>query len=61
MSSWYRNAGRTAYHKARNDWVRSGKAVCGAQIRRPGFAARDTAEVERAGQRACKHCERKDS
>lgn len=56
---WYRNAGRGAYHKAREDWVRSGKAVCGAEIRRPGFVARDVAEVKRAGRRPCGHCEKR--
>jgi len=57
--AWYRNAGRGKYHRAREDWVRSGRAVCGANISRPGFVARDREEVERTRNGACKHCENK--
>ena len=60
--SWYRNAGRGAYHLERHDWVRSGKAVCGADIRHPGFVAdtrEDLALVR--GRRVCGHCERIDA
>jgi len=58
MTSWYRNAGRARYHKARTDWVRSGRAVCGADIRRPGYVA-DTLEQARYAKRpVCKHCAR---
>jgi hypothetical protein len=54
--TWYRNAGRTRYHLARTDYIRSGKGVCGATIPKPGFTARDSAEIGRAGQRPCDHC-----
>jgi hypothetical protein len=59
QNSWYRNAGRTVYHRAADNWIRRGKAVCGAKISRPGFVARDTAEIKRAGKRPCKRCKGK--
>ncbi len=56
---WYRNAGRTAYHKARTDWIRSGRAVCGADIRRAGFVADTVEQIARANKRACGHCKKR--
>lgn len=36
--SWYRNAGRgPRYHAGRPDWIRSGRAMCGADISRPTY------------------------
>ena len=32
---WYRNAGSKVYHKAAEDYVRTGKGICGADIGRP--------------------------
>lgn len=56
--SWYRNAGRrTKYHLAAPGWVRSGRAVCGANIARPGYVA-DKREQIPACVGACKRCER---
>lgn len=37
MAVWYRNAGSRTYHARAEDWVQTGKAVCGADLRRPGF------------------------
>lgn len=47
---WYRNSGRgdrpgvvnlnkarPKYHAAREDWIATGRAMCGASIARPGF------------------------
>ena len=31
------NPRRPRYHAAREDWVQSGRAVCGANISRPGW------------------------
>ena len=55
--SWYRNAGRTRYHAARPDWVRSGRALCGADIKRPGFVS-DNGPPAHPGTSlgACAHC-----
>jgi len=36
---WYRNASGRVYHKAANDWVRTGRAVCGANIARASYVA----------------------
>ena len=63
--SWYRNAGRgdnpgrkvnlnpnrPRFHKAREDWIRSGLAVCGADIRRAGFV-----QVRGIPSHACQRC-----
>jgi hypothetical protein len=36
--TWYRNySGR--YHRASDEWVRTGLAICGADISRPAFVA----------------------
>ena len=58
--AWYRNAGSRVYHRAEDGWVRSGKAICGADISRPGFVARDQKDLENCRHRACKHCLRRD-
>lgn len=61
MSSWYRNVGRTTkYHKAAPDWVKSGKAVCGEDIKRPAYVI-DTRKNEpyRSDSPFCKHCKGK--
>jgi hypothetical protein len=34
MTTWHRNAGARTYHADRPDWVRSGRALCGADIGR---------------------------
>jgi len=61
---WYRNAGRgddgrrvnllkgrPKFHEARADWVRSGLATCGADIRRAGFVTTTPTQ-----ERACARC-----
>lgn len=35
MPAWVRMAGSRRYHMEREDWVRTGRAVCGAAIPRP--------------------------
>ena len=59
--SWYRNAGRTRYHAARLDWIRSGRALCGADIRRPGFVSTGPPVHPGKSLGACGHCQRKDA
>lgn len=49
---WYANHGRAFHHEA-PDWVRSGKALCGASIRNPGWAV--TSPMPGV-QRLCKRC-----
>lgn len=42
MTTWYRNAGparRTSYHAAADDWVRTGRAICGRSIASPAFTS----------------------
>lgn len=62
--SWYRVANRWArYHTAGAPWVRTGRAICGADISRPGFAA-DACDVPTmratyGTKRVCGHCARK--
>lgn len=53
---WYRNGGRGAYHLAREDWIRSGKAVCGAAIPNPGYTAKDVAAAHATGRDVCRRC-----
>ncbi len=38
LNTWFRNAGSKRLHKPASDWVRSGRAVCGRDIGRAGFA-----------------------
>ena len=57
--SWYRNAGSARYHLARDDWTRTGRAVCGARIPRPGYVASTAEEATTARSEPCKHCARK--
>ena len=55
--SWYRNANRgNRYHMPRENYIRSGLGLCGANIGRAGFVARGLEEIERAGQKPCRHC-----
>jgi hypothetical protein len=54
MNKWYRNAGhKTAYHQARADWVRSGKAICGASIATPGYVCDNPINLTH---KVCKRC-----
>jgi hypothetical protein len=76
--SWYRNATRNdrtgsnftgagttvAYHAARADWIRSGRALCGVNISRPGYTiSADLADYEAKlaspHYRYCRRCQRK--
>jgi hypothetical protein len=58
VDRWYRNAGRGKYHKTTRDWVRSGLAVCGADIGRAGFTAK-AGELDRIPHtKICRHCTR---
>jgi len=36
--TWYRNV-KGQYHKPESTWIRSGLAVCGADISRPAYAS----------------------
>ncbi len=52
---WFRNAGNTTkYHLAVVDYIRTGKAVCGADISRPAYVidVRPMTQV-------CEHCVKK--
>ncbi len=55
---WFRRPGRK-YHRARSDWVQSGRGVCGADIRTPAYVADTLAEAERGKVGVCKTCVRK--
>lgn len=38
-ATWHRNAGSRTYHLDAPDWVRSGRAVCGADTSHPYVAS----------------------
>lgn len=65
MNTWYRNAGKGKYHLAGDDWVRTGRAVCGRDISKPAFSKRATEDMlvsmEDAGKYFCKDCMKKQS
>jgi len=59
--TWYRNVlGPSRYHLAREDWIRSGRAVCGADIKSPAYTAehRVTADGLPHPAGRCGHCSR---
>lgn len=49
---WYKNNKGNVFHKPEADWIRSGKAVCGAMLARPGWFVEDPTPL----QRLCKRC-----
>jgi hypothetical protein len=53
-TTWNRNVDSRLYHKQRADWVRTGRAVCGADISRPAFFFLDPVMPKNV--RLCKHC-----
>ena len=65
--TYYRNV-RGKYHRDREDWVQSGRAVCGADIRRPAFTLTDDGAFRQAcehsgvdfDKQVCKHCRRRE-
>ena len=58
--SWYRNCGSKIYHAAESGWIRTGRAICGRDIRRPGYVADSVAEVlQSLRAEPCKACLRK--
>lgn len=57
---WYANRGGK-YHLARRDWVQSGRAACGADIRSPALTFKDDAAFRQAASGRhmrirCKRC-----
>lgn len=50
---WCRKGLRGSFHLERADWVRSGKAACGAPIRNPGYTV---SSPMLGAQRLCKAC-----
>lgn len=55
-ANWYRNIGGV-YHRATRDWVRTGRAICGADISRPAFVAYGYEKPKLS----CAHCRRKEA
>lgn len=37
QARWYANARKGTYHLEAPDWVRTGRALCGANIAKPGW------------------------
>ena len=56
FGTWYRNAGSKVYHLEASDWVQSGRAECGADIRNPGFTISAPHTSSLAPLRPCKRC-----
>jgi hypothetical protein len=56
---WYRNTSRSTkakYHKAAIDYINSGLAVCGANIKHASHVASSLAEAEETNRLICKVC-----
>lgn len=56
-ANWYRNGTSRTYHAPSADWVRTGLAVCGADIGRAGYATTNPRGT--AGKHPCRKCIKK--
>lgn len=51
---WFKNVGKSVFHLPSEEWVRTGRAVCGVDISKPEIFVRNPCDL----QRLCKRCKK---